>query len=732
MPVLLPALARRNFLFFFCSLSFCFAAVAETDPLIRIGTKDNLLLLGVGKDKQLKQLYYGPQMAAGASGAFAPVERAAVAYSTYGKSYSEVALRLTHSDGNMTTDLVYEKHSSRRLDDNTELTTIWLHDSYYPVEVILYYKTFFKEDIISQWADISNKEKGAILLQDFASAGFSFSASSYFLTSYYGDWANEFNMTETELQPGIRIIDSKLGVRADQRGNPSFLLSLDGHLREDEGNVVGASLAWPGNFQLKFEVNSDRQLTVLCGANPYASTYTLAPNANFTTPALLHTYSTEGSGTVTRRFHRWARAYGIKDGYGRRDVLLNNWEATYFNFDEPKLSAIIREAGAMGFDLFLLDDGWFGNKYPRNNDDAGLGDWEVNTKKLPHGIPYLVEECRQNHIKFGIWIEPEMVNPRSELYEKHPEWVITAPHRPLDLSRNQLILDLTNPAVQEYVYHSIEKLLSENKGISYVKWDCNRYVTNPGSAWLGKDKQQNLFIDYPRALLALVDRVRKTFPDITLMVCSGGGGRMDYGTMPYFQEYWSSDNTDALQRIRIGWGLEYFFPAVGFASHVSNVPNGITGRTTPLKFRFDVAMTGKLGMDLQPMQMTEKEKVFSRNAIQTYKSIADLVLHGDLYRLLSPYSGDRAALSYVSEDSTKAIVYSFQLEKSIYGNASALKLKGLKKDAVYKLTEINTGEFTRLGDWDGKTFTGDFLMKAGVSFTQYNEYESAVFTLTQQ
>ena len=699
--------------------------------LIRIGTNDNLLLLGVDTNRQLQQLYYGLGSANDTPAANV-IASSPPAYPTYGKAYSEVALRLTHSDGNMTTDLVYDRHTSQRIDDNTDLTTIRLHDSYYPVTVSLFYKTYKKENIIAQWVQVDNGEDGPVTLNDFASAGLSFLSSSYYLTSYYGDWAREFNMTETQLQPGIRIIDSKLGVRADQRGNPSFLLSLDRRLHEDDGQVMGATLAWPGNYQLKFEVNSDHRLSVICGMNPAASAYTLDAHHSLTTPSLLHTWSSTGAGTVTQRFHRWARTYGIRDGYGSRDVLLNNWEATYFNFDEPKLTTIIKEAGAMGFDLFLLDDGWFGNKYPRNNDDAGLGDWEVNIKKLPHGIPYLVDQCRQNHLKFGIWIEPEMVNPKSELFERHPDWVITAPHRALDLLRNQLILDLSNPKVQDYVYQSIWKLLSENPGISYVKWDCNRYITNPGSSWLGKDRQSNLFIDYPAALLSLINKVRTAFPKVTLMVCSGGGGRLDYATMPYFQEYWTSDNTDAVDRIRIGWGLGYFFPSVGYASHVSNVPNGITGRTTSLKFRFDVAMTGKLGMDLQPMQMTPAEKTFSKNAIQTYKSISDIVLHGDLYRLLSPFEGDRAALMYAAEDSSKAVVFSYLLHKNIDQNPdrSVLRLKGLKKDARYLLTELNRGEKSRLGDWEGRTFTGEFLMTVGVQFSMSDEYESAVFKLT--
>ncbi|TDW96868.1 alpha-galactosidase [Dinghuibacter silviterrae] len=696
--------------------------------VIRVSTHDNLLLLGVGKDSTLRQLYYGPQTPEGGEDPAKGDE----AYSTYGKNYTEVALRLTHDDGNTTTYLVYENHSTRQLDSNTEQTEIHLHDSYYPVSVTLFYKAYRKENVIAQWAEVRNGEKGAIKLHDFASGDLSFHETAYYLTSYYGDWASEANMTETQLQPGIRIIDSKLGVRSDQRSNPSFLLALNGKLREDEGQVLGATLAWPGSWQLKFEVGTEGNLNVLCGANPYASDYTLDPGKTFSTPALLHTYSAEGAGEVTRRFHRWARTYGIRNGYGRRDVLLNNWEATYFDFDEQKLTTIIQQAGTMGFDLFLLDDGWFGNKYPRNNDDAGLGDWEVNTHKLPHGIGYLVDQCRANHLKFGIWIEPEMVNPKSELYEQHPDWVITAPHRPLDLQRNQLILDLSNPRVQEYVYQCIDKLLRQNPGISYVKWDCNRYVTNPGSAYLGKDRQGNLFVDYSKALLNIMDRVKKAFPAVTLMACSGGGGRVDYATLPNFMEFWPSDNTDAVDRIKIGWGMEYFFPAIGLASHVSNIPNGITHRSESLKFRFDVAMTGKLGMDLQPMQMSPADKEFARNAIQTYKGIEDVVLHGDLYRLVSPYEEPRAALMYVTEDKKRAVVYSFLIQKTPESVHRNIRLKGLNPDATYRLSELNKGDKGYFGAYEGKSFTGAFLMNEGVRSDFDHDGESTVFEAVAQ
>ena len=405
---------------------------------------------------------------------------------------------------------------------------------------------------------------------------------------------------------------------------------------------------------------------------------------------MLYSYSNNGTGDVTRNFHRWAKKYGIWRGDRTRTTLLNNWEATYFDFNEEILTKIIGDAADMGFELFLLDDGWFGEKYPRNNDDAGLGDWMVNSKKLPHGIGYLVEEATRNGIKFGIWLEPEMVNPRSELYEKHPDWVITQPNREIDLSRNQLILDLCNPKVQDYVFSVVDNTLKENPGIAYVKWDCNRFVTNSGSFFLSADKQSHLWIEYVRGLYSVFERVRANHPEVSIMLCSGGGGRIDYASLRYFDEFWISDNTDAYNRIFIQWGTTQFFPAMAFASHVSASPCHQTGRVTPLKFRFDVAMSAKLGMDVQPMNMTPEEKEFSKNAIKEYYTFREIVQHGDLYRLLSPYTNPRTAMMYVSEDQNDAVVFTYLLEKVINGgNNQVLYLKGLDPNKTYRLNELN-------------------------------------------
>ena len=658
------------------------------------------------------------------------------AFPTFGTSYvNEPALRAVHADGNTSTELAYVSHTTAQEADGVQYTEITLRDTYFPFDVVLCFNAYQKENVIEAWTVISHNEKKPVMLYNYASSHLFFSEPTYYLTQFYGEWADEMKMKEMQLTRGKKVLESKLGVRSNQHAHACFLLGLDAPAQENSGRVLGGTLVWPGSWNLTFDVDNLDNLHVICGINSFAGQYSLAKGEKFETPRMLYSYSDEGTGRITRNFHRWAKKYGIWRGDRTRTTLLNNWEATYFDFNEEVLSGIIKDASEMGFELFLLDDGWFGTKHPRNSDNAGLGDWQVNKNKLPNGLGYLVEEADRNGIKFGIWLEPEMVNPASELYEKHPDWVITQPNRPLDLSRNQLILDLSNPKVQDFVYSVVDNTMTENPGIAYIKWDCNRFVTNSGSFYLPAEKQSHLWIEYVRGLLSIFERVRAKYPDVSIMLCSGGGGRIDYASLRYFDEFWISDNTDAYNRIFIQWGATYFFPSMALASHVSVVPNHITGRTVPLKFRFDVAMSAKLGMDLQPKDMTPEEKEFSKNAIQEYYGIREIVQHGDLYRLLSPYESVRTAMMYVSEDKKDAVVFTYLLEKVINGgNNQVLYLKGLDPEKRYRLNELNKAPntyswFTPL---EGKTYTGAYLMEYGIRFPMYNQFESKIIRLTEE
>lgn len=705
---------------------------AYADKFIYISTDNTTHIYKVNSKQRLEQIYYGKSIAHQQEFEQAPMGGSS-AYSTFGTNHVfEPALKVTHGDGNTSTELGYLCDDSKTEGDITH-TSITLKDDAYDLIVTLHFRAYRQQDIIEQWVEIENHEKRDIKLGRMASSDLTFCSEKYYVTQFSGNWAEEMQMTEQELTPGIKIIDSKLGVRTHQYTHPCFMLSKDEPAAESRGEVVGGTLAWPGNFQFCFEVDNENRLRVLSGVNPFASEYTLAKGKTFKTPALIYTYSDSGTGTVSRRFNRWALKHGIKNGDKTRSVLLNNWEATYFDFDEAKLTKIIEDASKMNFELFLLDDGWFGNKYPRSGDTQGLGDWQVTRDKLPNGLSYLVEQCHKRGMKFGIWIEPEMVNPKSELYEQHPDWVISQPHRERTPQRNQLILDLSNPKVQEFVYNTIDNILSSTKGIDYVKWDCNRFVGNPGSPYLSTDKQSHIWIDYSNALLEIMDRVSSKYPDVTFMACSGGGGRIDYGSMKHFDEYWISDNNDPVQRIFTQWGAQYFFPTLGLASHVAVTPNHISGRTTPLKYRFDVAMSAKLGMDLQPSQMSAAEQEFSRKAIQTYKDIRPTVLHGDLYRLLSPYTSKRAAYMYVNEKRDQAIVFNFMLKREIAPNKQTIFLRGLDPQASYGVSEINrVGSWSRSKDYQGKIFSGEYLMTVGLTFPMYNEYESVVLQIDRK
>lgn len=725
-------MARKNTILSCLIALTIFPAFAGGETII-VSTEDVQLVYKVDDQNKLRQCYFGSTLNDDA----ADVQMTRNdAFPTFGTSYVyEPALRAVHADGNTSTELAYVSHTTAQEDANVQHTEITLRDTYFPFDVKLCFNAYQKENVIEAWTVISHNEKKPVMLYNYASSHLFFSEPTYYLTQFYGEWADEMKMKEMQLTRGKKVLESKLGVRSDQHAHACFLLGLDAPAQEDAGRVLGGTLAWPGSWNLTFDVDNLDNLHVICGINSFAGQYSLAKGEKFETPRMLYSYSDNGTGSITRNFHRWAKKYGIWRGDRTRTTLLNNWEATYFNFNEEVLSGIIKDASDMGFELFLLDDGWFGTKYPRNSDNAGLGDWQVNKDKLPHGLGFLVEEAAKNGIKFGIWLEPEMVNPASELYEKHPDWVITQPNRPLDLSRNQLILDLSNPKVQDFVYSVVDNTMTENPGIAYIKWDCNRFITNSGSFYLPADKQSHLWIEYVRGLLNVFERVREKYPDLYIMLCSGGGGRIDYASLRYFDEFWISDNTDAYNRIFIQWGATYFFPSMALASHVSVVPNHITGRTVPLKFRFDVAMSAKLGMDLQPKDMTPEEKEFSKNAIKEYYGIREIVQHGDLYRLLSPYENERTAMMYVSEDKKDAVVFTYLLEKVINGgNNQVLYLKGLDPNKRYRLNELNKAPntyswFTPL---EGKSYTGAYLMEYGLRFPMYNQFESKIIRLTEE
>ena len=651
------------------------------------------------------------------------------AYLTAGmENQFEPALRMVHQDGNPSLELRYVTHKSTTVGDTTN-TTILLKDPVYPVEVVLHYTAYNNSDVIKTWSEIKHHEKKPLLLTQYASSMLHLNADEYWLTQFHGDWAREMNMAEEKLTNGIKTIESKLGTRTNFYQTQAFFLSLNGKSSENEGELIAGTLAWSGNYQYTFEIDQRNGLRVRTGINPYASEYYLAPEETFITPAFIFTWSSQGKGQASRNLHSWARNYGVLDGNGPRMTLLNNWEATHTDFNETRLVELFDEGKKLGVDLFLLDDGWFGNNYPRNDDKAGLGDWQEDKKKLPSGIGYLVKEAEKKSIHFGIWLEPEMVNPKSDLYQKHPDWILKLPNREENYGRNQLVLDLVNPQVQDFVFAIVDDLMTKNPGLAFIKWDCNRSMTNAYSPYL-KEKQSHMYIEYTRALYKIMERIRAKYPHLPIMLCSGGGGRTDYGALKYFTEFWPSDNTDAFERIFIQWGYSYFFPANTISAHVTSM-----GKNQSIKFRTDVAMMDKMGYDIRVNSFTPQELQFSQEAVKNYKRISSTVWFGDLYRLISPYEESRAVLMYVAANKSKAILFNYQLQVRRKDIFSRVKLQGLDPQKKYRFREINLMPDAKSANPDNdKVLTGDYLMNIGLNLSagRVSPLSSNIFELTEE
>lgn len=712
----------------------CVAATGRTN--ISVTTDHTQLVLQVKDNDRLYQTYLGERLSADSNlddldQPWAKPTNSNIAgfeaYPVMGtEDYYDAAMGIRHADGNPTTVLKYVSHEQRATDGGTE-TIVRLKDEVYPVNVTLHYVAYAKEDIIKQWAEISHGEKGDVDLSRYFSSILYFESDKYYLTEFCGDWGKEMQMKHTELNNGKKILDSRLGTRTTMAMQPFFELGFDAPARENEGTVLMGTIAWTGNFRFTFEVDHNGALRVLSGINPDASLYRLKRGEVFVTPEFIFTLSTEGVGEGSRRFARWALSHQLFKGEEDRMTLLNNWENTYFDFNEEKLASLFDEARDLGVDLFLLDDGWFGNKYPRENDRAGLGDWQVNRKKLPNGVPYLVKTANEKGVEFGIWIEPEMVNPSSELAEKHPDWILRLPDRDTYYFRNQLVLDMTNPEVQDFVFGVVDNLMQENPNLKFFKWDCNSPITNIYSHY-EKKNQGNLYVDYVRGLYKTLDRIQQKYPDLNMMMCSSGGGRCDFGALKYFTEFWCSDNTDPVERLFIQWGFSHFMPAKVMCAHVTN-----WNRRASVKFRTDVAFMCKLGFDIGLHDMAPADKAFCQNSLKEYNRLKELVFSPMTYRLVSPYEGEHCVIERVSEDKSHAIVAAYDMHPRFSENIHPTRLQGLDADARYRVKEISLMPDARSGMYfNDRVYTGDYLMKVGLKMLTGGELSSRIIELVKE
>jgi len=635
-------------------------------------------------------------------------------------------------DGSRITELIYKEHSvipgkpkleglpATYVESEEEADTliITLEDSYTGLEVKLNYTVYKELDVIARSAHFHNHGEKSLKLLRALSATVDFHDSNYEALYLSGAWSREAYVQRRPLGPGTTSLDNKRGASSHQM-NP-FLSLVRPNTDENRGEAYGFNLVYSGSFIAEAEVSPFENTRVSIGLNPFDFSWELDVNDSFQTPEAILVYSNEGIGGLSRNYHKLYRTR-LARGVHRdkvRPILANNWEATYFDFNEEKIEEIAKVGADLGIELFVLDDGWFGK---RDDDTTSLGDWFEDRKKLPNGLENLAKRVNDLGIQFGLWFEPEMISPDSELYRKHPDWCLHVPGRRRTLARTQSVLDLSRQDVREYLFDMLSGILSRVP-ISYIKWDMNRFMTEIGSAQWPAEKQQEIAHRYMLGLYELLERITNAFPKILFESCASGGGRFDPGMLYYMPQTWTSDDTDAIERQKIQYGTSIVYPVSAIGAHVSAVPNHQVGRMTPLKTRGDVAMSGNFGYELDLTKFTEEEKVIVKEQINTYKANRSLIQQGDLYRLMSPFEGkgNETSWMFVSEDKSEAILFYFRVLAEPEAPYKRLILHGLDKNAKYK--EVNTGQ----------VYGGDFLMHAGLPISPENtDYASLVFKFIQ-
>lgn len=640
-------------------------------------------------------------------------------YPCFGNTdFRSPAFQVRQIDGSTITDLKYISHTIKpgkpRLsglpsvytEDATEseTLTITLQDEKIGLEVALIYTTFRDHNALTRSVVVRNRGNQELTLLRVASANVDFPRSDLDMISLSGSWARERHIVTQTLSPGIQSLESRRGASSHQH-NP-FVALAQPNTDETHGEVWVMNLVYSGNFLAQAEVDQFGGTRLSVGINPFEFSWLLQPGSEFTSPEAVLIHSSRGLGGMSESFHQLYRNRLCRGQYrdAERPILINNWEATYFDFNTERILALADEAAAVGIELLVLDDGWFGK---RNDDRSSLGDWVVDQSKLPAGLADLADQVEKRGLRFGLWFEPEMISVNSRLYKAHPDWCLHVPGRPRSEGRNQLVLDLGRPEVCDYIVESVSTVL-KSASISYVKWDMNRHQTEVGSAALPADRQKETSHRYILGLYDVLERITSTFPAVLFESCSGGGGRFDPGILHYMPQTWTSDNTDAVSRLKIQYGTSLIYPPITMGAHVSAVPNHQVNRITPLSFRGDIAMAGNLGYELDLGRLNETEKALVANQVIRYKKLRYLVQFGNFYRLQSPFLGNSAAWQYVSPDGLQIWVCYYQLLAEANQVMPIVNLRGLQQDACY-LLEGTT-----------KTFGGDELMFAGIRVTGIN------------
>ena len=624
----------------------------------------------------------------------------------------KTALEVQHEDGSHYLDLRYQSyrlHQGKPTlkglpatyangEGEVETLEIILEDNLSRVEVSLFYSAWKDINAICRWAVVRNKGNKNIFIKHIMSAEVDFGDRDFVMTTNFGAWANERRIEKHELFSGTQGIYSRKG-SSSHAHNP-FLILQRPTADEYQGDVYGAVLAYSGSYEALVDVDSYNMSRLLLGINPDGFCWKLEPGDDFTTPEANLVFSAAGVNGMSQHFHKLYRDHMCRGKYKntRRPILLNTWEGCYFNINEEKIEAIAKDAAALGIELLVVDDGWFGE---RHNDGTSLGDWYPCSSKLPNGVAGLAEKVNGAGCALGIWFEPEMISKHSELYKKHPEWTLCAEGRPISQGRNQYLLDMSRQDVQDYLYDCISKVIHEGN-IAYIKWDFNRNFAEVGSRLLPADRQGEVSHRYVLGLYALMERLVTDFPEVLFESCSGGGGRFDAGMLYYMPQIWTSDDTDALMRTQIQYGTSLVYPLSCMSAHISVCPNHQTWRSVSYKLRQDVAYTGSFGFELDPTKLSVDEKAEMAATIVDYKSFGDLFVNGDYYRIANLYEKPYAAWMYLSQDKKEIFAVCVQPDVNIEGSIRKLKLAGLDESAVY------------VDEARGRRYTGAALMYDGL------------------
>jgi alpha-galactosidase len=716
---------RRLPILILLALPLCAQSIqfAQDRKVFLLTTSQSSYAMGIAADGSLRNIYWGaPLWNLADLPALAPARelssedpRQMMENEEFpgwgGTRYYEPALKITRENGDRDLVLVYASH--RIAGDDLDVTLKDIRDA---IEVTLHYRVYPENGIVRRSATVRNGTAHPLVIESAQSATWYMPAGTGYQLSYLnGRWAAETQLVREPIHEGMKVIESRRG-HTSPNFNPWFAID-QGDASEDSGRVWFGALGWSGNWRITVEQTPYRQVRITGGMNSFDFAYPLKPGETLETPEFYGGFSTAGFGGASRLLHRFERERILPGGAAARlrPVLYNSWEATEFNVDEAGQRALAAKAASFGVELFVMDDGWFG---ARKDDHAGLGDWVVNPKKFPNGLKPLIDAVKGLGMDFGLWVEPEMVNPDSDLYRAHPDWVMHFDGRPRSELRNQLVLNLARDDVREYIFGVLDKLATDYP-IRYFKWDMNRPFSEPGWPEVGPADERKLWVAYVRNLYQIIDRLRARHPGLEIESCSSGGGRVDLGILQRVEEVWPSDNTDAFDRLGIQEGFSQAYTARIMSAWVTDSPNWVNGRAVPLAYRFLVAMQGALGIGSNLNKWTDEDFALARKMVALDKRIRATVQNGDLYRLFSPRAGDLTANQYVGPGGKQAVLFAFRHSQQYSLSVPTVRLRGLDPRAMYRIESI-----------DGKLaekqpqLSGAYLMEAGLNLRLRGDYDA--------